>query len=413
MVTTVDELLGGARYRDVDVDGLDGSVLRARVDGRPVEVQLPGDLAAEVRSVWAPGVAVLRVAQADPASLPERLPDGSVRHPEAGWLVVADPVIPPPARPLTLAAAPVLPSGYVAGLTPGEVEAFPRLCRLIDEVRSDGGQSSSRNGATVDQCQLHHAATRSVDVVLGMMATGSREVSANLVVGDDGRLFRVTSLLRRAWTSGSASADARAVTIETVNRTGAPSWLIGPEAQATIVAVLAALALDAVYDGSRRSTPGHKDLWNWWGISYPTACPGGMDVDALVERARTGAVPAAPIDMEGDDMTRPLIAMKLDNGPKHGLGVMIEPDGTVVGLNRDQWGFWSGFAGCTPVRCTVSGQWEYLMGVAAARRDRARVKLDDDTVRAIAESVGLQVSGVSAGELAAALADELARRLDG
>lgn len=99
----------------------------------------------------------------------------------------------------------------------------------------------------------------------------------------------------------------------------------------------------------------------------------------------------------------PLLAMKLDNGSMHGLGVMYEPDGTVTGLTRDQWGFWTGFAGCQPVRCTVKGQWEYLAGVMAARRKRAGIVVSDADVAKIAKAVSDSVTGVTAEQVAAAL----------
>lgn len=95
-----------------------------------------------------------------------------------------------------------------------------------------------------------------------------------------------------------------------------------------------------------------------------------------------------------DEMSKPIIAMKLDGGPMNTLGVMIEPDGTVTGLNKGQWEFWRDRVKCVPVECKNPGHWEYLMGVMEQRRKRSGVKLSQSDLDKITESIRDAVGGI-------------------
>lgn len=203
-----------------------------------------------------------------------------------------------------------------------------------------------------------------------MMATGSREVSANYVIGNGGEIVGVVPEEFRAWTSGSSSWDGRAITVEIVNETGAPDWRISEKAMDAVARLMADVSTRYGFPLDRNTVVTHQELYSRYGASYPTACPGPFlqpRIDTLIAQANTPTV--EPIKLE-DEMSKPMLAMKLDNGPKHTLGVMIDPDGFVTELTRDQWGFWTGFADVEPIECTVPGQWEYLMGVMEKRRKR-------------------------------------------
>lgn len=100
---------------------------------------------------------------------------------------------------------------------------------------------------------------------------------------------------------------------------------------------------------------------------------------------------------EGDEMSKPLIAQKLDGGTLNTLGVIIEPDGSVNHLTLHQWEFWRDRVGCVPVECKNPGHWEYLMGVMASRRSRNSVVTSEAELKRITESVrvGLPKADVS------------------
>jgi len=165
-------------------------------------------------------------------------------------------------------------------------------------------QKSSRNGATVDTVLWHHQAGTNSESVLAAMASGSRQVSSNYVVTNEGEVVGVVDEAERAWTSGSAtdggrgaSWDRRSITVEVENES-ANGWTISAAAYAACAALAA--DLDRRHPGidlSRSDHLGHRELWTGYRASYPTACPGGLDIDKLLAAARGGAAvtpPASP-----------------------------------------------------------------------------------------------------------------------
>ena len=164
---------------------------------------------------------------------------------------------------------------------------------LTSRTSGNAGQFSAR-GRSVDRIILHHCASTSLAGVLSMMATGSREVSANYVIGSGGEIVGVVPEEFRAWTSSSSSWDGRAITFEIVNETGAPEWRISDLAFAAVASMLADLSARYGIPLSRETVVTHQELYNIHGASYATACPGPYlqaRIDQLIElaRARTGA----------------------------------------------------------------------------------------------------------------------------
>lgn len=134
---------------------------------------------------------------------------------------------------------------------------------------------SSPRGDRIQSIGHHHAASTSLASVLAAMQPGGREVSSNYVIYRD-QIWGVVPEDRRAWTSGSAIDDNRAITYEIINSSAGPSWTFDP------VTIDTVMRLDA--DISRRygiplqhGLPGfweHRNLWEWFRRSYPTACAG-------------------------------------------------------------------------------------------------------------------------------------------
>lgn len=273
---------------------------------------------------------------------------------------------------------------------------------LITGTSGNAGQYSKRTGK-VDRIIIHHCASTSLFAVLDMMKYGTREVSANYVIGNDGEIIGVVPEEYRAWTSGSASWDGRAITVEIVNETGAPGWRVSDKAMAAVSRLLADISTRYGFELNRDTVITHQELYTIHGASYATACPGPYlqpRIDDLITAAT-----AQPTQEPEDDMSKPMLAMKLDHGPMHTLGVMIEPDGTVVGLDKAQWEFWRDRAKITPIECKNPGHWEYLMGVMAKRRERAGVTLSEADLQRLTDAVRDAVDGgqVTAAEVAAQL----------
>jgi len=184
------------------------------------------------------------------------------------------------------------------------------LADLVTRRSGDGGQHDDRGGAAVDTLLVHHAASSNLDEVLSMMATGSREVSSNLVIRDDDTI-EVVSAERRAWTSASSEWDSRSITVEVVNSaTGdASGWLVSEASMASLARV--GIAMLADYPGFRAGRDrvlGHRELYERYGASYPTACPGGIDLEDLVARIRAGSTTT-----QNQDHTMYLVEL-LDDG---------------------------------------------------------------------------------------------------
>ena len=145
---------------------------------------------------------------------------------------------------------------------------------------------SSREGARIDTFLVHHmASTGGVGVSEMMLGSGGRTVSSNYTILSDGTLWGIVPEEDRAWTSGAAGDggkgaawDRRSITVEIENETAAPDWRISQRALQTAANLLADL---------RRRHPitnvlGHRDLYERYGASYPTYCPGPNTVAQIL-----------------------------------------------------------------------------------------------------------------------------------
>ncbi|PPF75895.1 hypothetical protein C5E07_05840 [Pseudoclavibacter sp. RFBJ3] len=174
----------------------------------------------------------------------------------------------------------------------------------------NGGQFSNRS-ARVDRFIVHHAATASLSAVLSMMSTGSRQVSSNYVIKDE-QILGVVPEEKRAWTSGSAAWDGRAITVETCNSaTGdASGWPISETSCQSLARLIADCSTRYGFPLNRDTVIGHRELYTRYGASYSTACPGGINLDRLVAMAleyQAGgdpatATPAAPKPLQEETM---------------------------------------------------------------------------------------------------------------
>ncbi|MGO2110496.1 MAG: peptidoglycan recognition protein family protein, partial [Pseudoclavibacter sp.] len=94
---------------------------------------------------------------------------------------------------------------------------------LAREVRPSM-QRSPRNGAQMRYFFLHHAVSTSVDSVVGMMTSGSREVSAHTVCGD--WIVGVVDEAYSSWSLGSQPWERHGISTETINDRLAPNYTV-------------------------------------------------------------------------------------------------------------------------------------------------------------------------------------------
>lgn len=154
---------------------------------------------------------------------------------------------------------------------------------LTNQIALTPNQYSSRGGRKITNIVLHHTASTSGhgNGVVNMMVSGSRQVSAHYVVGSDAWVWCVVDEDYRAWSLSSANADGRSIVMECVNSTGAPSWLQSAASEEKIAQLVADICTRYNLPINRNTVVGHREVSE----SYPTACPGGMDLNKIVARA--------------------------------------------------------------------------------------------------------------------------------
>lgn len=155
-------------------------------------------------------------------------------------------------------------------------------------------QQSSRNGRAIDHIVLHHTASTGMDQTIDMMVSGSRQVSANYVVKDR-RIARIVPEEYRSWSLSSAEWDGRSITFEIANSSNGGGWPVSPESQESVARVVADISSRYGIPLNRDRILGHREVYTRHGASYPTACPGGLDMDWIVARAKQ--------IKDGDDMS--------------------------------------------------------------------------------------------------------------
>lgn len=153
-----------------------------------------------------------------------------------------------------------------------DVAKLPPLFTKV--IYTEDSEYDDRAGADVVAVGYHHAVTTSLLAIIDLSAPGGREVSMNFAVKDNQRILRVP-LWARAYTSASRY-DFGSWTIEAANETMAPDYLLS-DATYTSLAIIAAHAyvresvpLTVGYPGLYQ----HKNLYEWFNASYPTACAG-------------------------------------------------------------------------------------------------------------------------------------------
>lgn len=135
---------------------------------------------------------------------------------------------------------------------------------------------SSKRTAPIDRFIVHHAATTSLAVILGLFQPGGRTVSANYALGSDGTLVVAVPEERRAWTSASSFWDGRAVTIEVANSIAGGSWPVSDAAFDKLARLIADVAGRYQFGINDSTILTHQELWIRYQASYATSCPGDL-----------------------------------------------------------------------------------------------------------------------------------------
>lgn len=144
---------------------------------------------------------------------------------------------------------------------------------LVDYIKLSPNHSGARR-QKIDTITIHHVAGNANIEALGdLFADPKRQASSNYGIGSDGRVGLYVDEANRAWTSGNAANDQRAVTIEVANDGGDPDWHVSDKALAKLI--------ELCVDICRRNgieklnftgdTNGNLTMHKWF---QPTLCPG-------------------------------------------------------------------------------------------------------------------------------------------
>ncbi|SFR76164.1 N-acetylmuramoyl-L-alanine amidase [Agromyces sp. CF514] len=194
---------------------------------------------------------------------------------------------------------------------------------------------SPRFGRKVTGWIIHHNAATGGSYVLELMRTGKKQVSANYQVMQNGDVWGVVPRESRSWSASNSDWDASSLTFEIANDSGEPGWTISDRAYEQVAKTIAEDSRWAGIPINRTTVRGHREgSAQGDGGSYPTACPGGIDLDRLVRMAQgyvSGSVAGldAELIQEEDEMAIQIIKeiAGVPNGEKARYGVMGSKSG--------------------------------------------------------------------------------------
>lgn len=119
----------------------------------------------------------------------------------------------------------------------------------------------------------HNAGINSIESLHKFFLSGSRQVSANYGIGNDGRIACFVDEENRAWTTGGDDPDQKAITIEVSNCEVGGQWRISDKAMQSLIKLVADIIqryqiTGEIYTGDKRGI-----LLKHYYYSA-TACPG-------------------------------------------------------------------------------------------------------------------------------------------
>ncbi len=144
----------------------------------------------------------------------------------------------------------------------------------------------SRGGSVPTYIVLHHMASTGFEGVLSSWRTGAKQGSANYAISNEGEIVGVVPEAYRSWSLSDAPWDSRSFTFEIENEASGGSWPVSAAAQEATAKVVADLSRRYGIPLDRSRVLGHREVYTRHGGSYATACPGGLNMDWIVARAR-------------------------------------------------------------------------------------------------------------------------------
>lgn len=130
-----------------------------------------------------------------------------------------------------------------------------------------------RQGNTISEIIIHHAASTSFDSIGQTFSNPGRGASAHYAVGRNNNVDVMVGEQNIAWHCANWYHNSRSIGIENVNSSGAPNWEVAPETKNTLVELCADIVRRN--PGIGKLVPGqnlfgHKQVAD---ANRPTACP--------------------------------------------------------------------------------------------------------------------------------------------
>lgn len=195
----------------------------------------------------------------------------------------------------------------------------------------------SRFGVKPDLIVPHHAAMQSLPGLVALMQPGGRTVSAHAAIGGS-QIINTVPESERSFSLGAAVFERRVLSAECVNSAGAPGWPLADDTHESIARWVADVAQRWGIWPHRTGNPrdwtiiGHREVYTIHGQGYATACPGGMNLDWIVQRAQQIMRPT----LDKETSMPVLVPLVVGNPPRVNGDYALVGDGGVVGLRAKE-----------------------------------------------------------------------------
>lgn len=166
----------------------------------------------------------------------------------------------------------------------------------ITQVTIPGSNYENGRAKAIDQITFHHIVGDAAAAIARFKNPGE-QVSSTYVIGSDGKIYQCVAEGNTPYTDANFDSNSRAITIE---HAGPPY----AEAMYTASAQLCAWIMSR-YNITRFMR--HRDV-----SQKPTACPGTLDVERIIQLAKGGNMPT----IVTDDLTNLVYAAVLHDTPK-------------------------------------------------------------------------------------------------
>ena len=129
----------------------------------------------------------------------------------------------------------------------------------LSKYATNMSPSKTKRTEKVTKITIHHTACiASAQSIANAFAVPRRCASANYIIGKDGEILCDVDEDYRAWTSGNAWNDQRAITIEVSNCSGKPNWEISEKCMKALVELCADICrrycIVPYFDGTKNAS---------------------------------------------------------------------------------------------------------------------------------------------------------------